>query len=271
MIGDPHFRMWWAEYLRMGASPGAAVALAKMNSEIDVRDVLPCVRVPTLVIHRKDDACVSVEEGRFAASLIPGSKYVELEGGDHLPYLGDQDALINEIENFVVDTGFADNEDLVLATVVNVKIAVGGNIGLQENDQQTKLFERTRDKIRLLLDAFKGKLVSYDMDGIVAAFDAPGRAIRCARAITASVDGPQVDVRTGIHTGECAVSGDYYCGLALEVARNIANETEQGSILVSGTVRDLIAGSGLSFSEYADRAFPGIEGEWKLFELRESS
>ncbi|MFT3742929.1 MAG: alpha/beta fold hydrolase [Pyrinomonadaceae bacterium] len=268
MANDPEFRDWWAEYLRMGASPGAAVALTKMNSEIDVRNVLPLVRVPTLVMHRQDDMCLKVEEGRFVAGQIPGAKYVEMNGVDHLPFVGDQDAVLDEIEEFVTGVRFAGEYDRVLATVMHVKI-------VDHIDEATRrgradwerLFQRSGDYIRRQLSLFKGKHVSYDETGVLAAFDGPARAIRCAAAITQSANRLGVQVKTGLHTGECDVIGDSYGGFAVALAKEIAGESPEGSILVSRTVKDLVAGSGLEFSEVSKRAFDGVDGEWRLFRV----
>ena len=266
MAGDEEFRNWWAEYLRMGASPGAAVALTKMNSEIDVRSVLPLIRVPTLVMHRRGDICLKVEEGRFVAAQIPGARYVEMDGIDHLPFVGDQDAVLDEVEEFVTGVRFAGEHDRVLATVMHVKIIDHADEAKRrgETDWQ-RLFQRSGEYIRRQLDLFKGKHVAYDETGVLAAFDGPARAIRCATAITESANRLGIQVRTGLHTGECDVIGDTYGGFAVELAKRIAAESGEGKILVSRTVKDLVAGSGLEFSEYGIRSFVGVEGDWRLF------
>ena len=216
----------------MGASPGAAVALTKMNAEIDVRNVLPTVRVPTLVIHRKGDLCLKVEEGRFVASQIPGCKYVELEGIDHLPFVGDQEEILDEIEEFLTGVRQAGEYDRVLATVMNVKIvdpqAEARTRG--EADWQG-LLERSREYVRRQLSLFKGKEISYDENGVLATFDGPARAIRCANAITDSANRLQIKVKTGLHTGECDVLDGKFSGFAVELAQEIAEEAELGEIL----------------------------------------
>ncbi|MEP6848681.1 MAG: alpha/beta fold hydrolase [Acidobacteriota bacterium] len=266
MAEDPEFRDWWATYLRMGASPGAAVALTKMNAEIDVREVLPSVRVPTLVVHRSGDLCLKVEEGRFVASKIPGCKYVELGGIDHLPFVGEQDEILQEIEKFVTGVRFAGEYDRVLATVMSIKIVDAVEEAARRGDESwTKLFENSREYVRRQLELFRGKQVSYDATGVLAAFDGPARAIRCAAAITESAVRLGVRVKTGLHTGECDVVENVYSGFAVELAKNIANESGEGTILVSRTVKDLVAGSGLSFSEVGVGEFEDVEGEWRLF------
>jgi len=268
LANDADFREWWATYLRMGASPGAAVALTRMNAEIDVRGVLPSVRVPTLVIHRSGDMCLKVEEGRFVAAQIPDSKYVELSGIDHLPFVGDQDEIIDEIEDFVAGLRFADEYDRVLATVMDIQIVDAHHEAERRGEADwRRLFERSGEYVRRQLNVFKGKEVAVDENGVVAAFDGPARAIRCARAITDSADRLGVNVRTGLHTGECDVVGTTYSGFAVELAKKIARESGDGNILVSRTVRDLVAGSGLVFDEVGKHSFDGIDGEWRLFSV----
>ena len=268
MADDEEFRDWWATYLRMGASPGAAVALTKMNAEIDVRGVLPSVRVPTLVIHRSGDMCLKVEEGRFVAAQIPDCKYVELDGIDHLPFVGDQDEIVDEIEQFVNGVQFADEYDRVLATVMHVQIADFENEAERRGEPEwDRLLKRSREYVTRQLSAFKGKQVAFDESGVLAAFDGPARAIRCARAITDSAKRLGVRVKTGLHTGECDVFDGNYSGFAVELAKKIAANSGDGEVLVSRTVKDLVAGSGLSFSEVGMRSFDGMDGEWRLFNV----
>ena len=247
---DADFCNWWATYLRMGASPGAAVALTKMNAEIDVRQVLPTISVPSLVIHRSGDLCLKVEEGRFVASKIPACKYVELEGCDHLPFVGNQDEILDEIEEFLTGVRHAQKYDRVLATVMNVKIV---------NPPTSDLIESSRSYISRQIELFKGREISFDENGALATFDGPARAIRCACAITDAARRLKIEVKTGLHTGECDVLGEKYSGFAVDLAQKIAEESSLGEILVSRTVKDLVAGSGIVFDEY------GISGEWRLF------
>lgn len=248
--GDEAFREWWATYLRMGASPGAAVALTKMNAEIDVRHVLPSIHVPTLVIHRSGDMCLMVEEGRFVAAQIPGSKYVELGGIDHLPFVGEQDEILDEIERFVTDTQFAAEHDRVLATVMSVKAGGGENEFVQRQFQ-----------------IFKGREIGMDNGEVLAAFDGPARAIRCAIAIKEAAERQNVTLEIGLHTGECDVVGDKYGGVAVELARHVCGTSSDGNIIVSRTVKDLVAGSGLKFKELGTRTFDGVDGKWRLFRV----
>jgi pimeloyl-ACP methyl ester carboxylesterase/DNA-binding winged helix-turn-helix (wHTH) protein len=258
LADDENFREWWATYLRMGASPGAAVALTKMNAEIDVRNVLKSVRVPTLVIHRSGDMCLKVEEGRYVASLIPNSKYIELGGVDHLPFVGEQEEILAPIEDFLTETQQVEEHDRVLATVLSVKIADGLDRSTQ-NDLATL--------IRQQIQQFKGREVPVENNGLVATFDGPARAIRCATSIVSSAGSIKESLKIGLHTGECDVINGTYSGFAVELAQKIASAAEPGNPLLSRTVKDLVAGSGLSFAEYGVRSFEGIEGDWRLFTL----
>ncbi len=250
---DEDFRNWWATYLRMGASPGAAVALTKMNAEIDVRQVLPTIRVPSLVIHRTGDLCLKVEEGRFVASKIPGCKYVELGGVDHLPFVGEQDEILDEIEEFLTGVRHAEDYDRVLATVLNSKF---------DSVPPAELIEDSKTFVSRQIKLFKGRENSFDENGIVATFDGPARAIRCACAVNEAAERLKIKIKTGLHTGECDVSGEKYSGFAVELAQQIADESAIGKILVSRTVKDLVAGSGIVFEE------KGFSGDWRLFEVK---
>lgn len=265
---DEEFREWWATYLRMGASPGAAVALTQMNAEIDVRNVLPLVRVPTLVIHRTGDKCLKVEEGRYVAEKIPGSRFVEFEGDDHLPFVGDQESILNEIERFVTGTRYAGDIDRVLATVMNVRIIdPAAEADKRGNESWHVLLDRAQIFVRRQLELFKGRETSFGAHGVVATFDGPARAIRCAKALMESAGGLGVRVQAGLHTGECDLLNGVYSGFAFELAGRIADVAEPGNILVSRTVKDLVAGSGIDFTEAGIREFDGVDGEWRLFTI----
>jgi hypothetical protein len=252
MAKDEEFREWWATYLRMGASPGAAVALTTMNAEIDVRNVLPLINVPTLVIHRQGDLCLKVEEGRYVASRIPGSRYVELPGDDHLPFVGNQDDILDEIEGFVNGIQGGAEFDRVLATVMTVC--------LEEDDHSLEL-------IRKQLEFAKAREVASHNGFVVAAFDGPARAIRCALSIARNID-RGLDWRIGIHTGECDRIGDVYSGFAVDLSERIAEKAGRGEILVSRTVKDLVAGSGIVFEEHSVESFEGLDGDWRLFSVK---
>ncbi len=260
MATDEEFREWWATYLRMGASPGAAVALTTMNAEIDVRNVLPLIRVPTLVIHRTGDMCLKVEEGRYVASKIPGSQYVELPGNDHLPFVGNQTEILDEIEVFVTGMHSGGEFDRVLATVMNVQ--VNGHRAPPE------VLASALASVRKQLELFKGHEIASENGGVIAAFDGPARGIRCAKVIEKGL-GRDLKPRIGIHTGECDRIGDIYSGFAVDLAERIAEKAGPGQILVSRTVKDLVAGSGILFDEHCIESFDGLDGEWRLFMVRD--
>ena len=263
MAADAEFRDWWATYLRMGASPGAAVALTTMNAEIDVRNVLPLISVPTLVIHRSGDMCLKVEEGRYVASMIPGSKYVELDGSDHLPFVGNQDEILDEIEKFVVGSHTTGEYDRVLATVMCVRME-----DVATFRSRPELRDKTREFIREQLELYRGREGSYGNGEMLATFEGPARAIKCAQAIVRASQQTDVPVRTAIHTGECDRVGEQYSGFAVDLAARIAERANVGGILVSRTVKDLVAGSGIAFDEHGMESFDGLDGEWRLFRVK---
>ncbi|HEX8293441.1 MAG TPA: adenylate/guanylate cyclase domain-containing protein, partial [Pyrinomonadaceae bacterium] len=266
---DPAFREWWAEYLRMGASPGAAVALTKMNAEIDVRHVLPTVRVPTLVIHNRGDLCLKVEEGRYVAEHIPGARFVELPGRDHLPFFEDQDAVISEIEEFLTGARHAREPDRVLATLLFVNIVGRDGHAARTGDARWRdLVSRFRAHVSKEVKWFRGREIDVEGTGPLAAFDGPARAIRCACAVSEYAARLDIEVRAGLHTGECdLLEGGRVGGLAVEIGRAVRGRAGAGEVLVSHTVKDLVAGSGIAFEERGTHAFPGLPGEWRLFRV----
>jgi pimeloyl-ACP methyl ester carboxylesterase/DNA-binding winged helix-turn-helix (wHTH) protein len=256
LANDEVFRNWWATYLRMGASPGAAVALTKMNAEIDVRSVLPTIRVPTLVIHRQGDLCLRVEEGRFLAQEINGCKYVEFEGIDHLPFVGNQVEILDEIEEFLTGMRHSEEYDRVLATVLCVK-----------SDNWQGLDENSREMIFKQIELFKGQKISFEDDKLLAIFDGPARAVRCANAVNDAMNRFGINTKTGLHTGECDVLGEKVSGIAVELAEQIAVKANLGEIFVSRTIKDLVAGSGLIFDEIGKNSFGEELGEWRIFSV----
>ncbi|HSI87448.1 MAG TPA: alpha/beta fold hydrolase [Pyrinomonadaceae bacterium] len=265
LAADPEFREWWATYLRMGASPGAAVALTRMNAEIDVRNVLSSIRVPTLVIHRTGDMCLKVEEGRYVASGIPGSRFVELPGIDHLPFVGDQAAILDEIELFVNESADTASHDRVLATVMNIRIVDPAAEAAKGGRDVATLLDKARSFVKRQFRMFRGREVAYHNGGVLATFDGPARAIRCASAIAKAAGSLGIEFKAGLHTGECDVVDGVYSGYAVELAEKIADAAPPGSILVSRTVKDLVAGSGLQFTPAGKRPFDGAQGSWELY------
>jgi class 3 adenylate cyclase len=253
----------------MGASPGAAVALTKMNAEIDVRQVLPSIRVPTLVIHREGDECLKVEEGRYVAERIPGARYVELPGEDHLPFVGDQDAILDEVEEFLTGVRHTLEPDRVLATVLFLSIADSPARASEMGEARWQdLLARLRAHTRKEIEWFRGREVDMTGAGALATFDGPARAIRAACAIREYAARLGVEARAGLHTGECDLMMDGRVGgLAVEIGRAVRDNAAAGEVLVTSTVRDLVAGSGISFASRGALSNADVPGEWRLFRV----
>ncbi|HYO91694.1 MAG TPA: adenylate/guanylate cyclase domain-containing protein, partial [Pyrinomonadaceae bacterium] len=263
---DPQFREWWATYLRMGASPGAALALTQMNAKIDVRHVLESIRVPTLVIHRTDDQCLKVEEGRYVAERIPGARFVELPGVDHLPFVGDQDAILDEVEEFLTGVRHTLEPDRVLATVLFTRV-----VDSKEQAERLgasrwqELRERLRAHVKKEVEWFRGREIDMVGERPLAIFDGPARAIRCACAISEYASRLGVEIRAGLHTGECDMVDEKVGGIAAEIGAQVADQAQSGEVLVSSTVKDLVAGSGIGFKDSGVHTLGGGAGEWHLF------
>jgi len=269
VAADPNFREWWSTYLRMGASPGAAVALTKMNAEIDVRDVLPSIRVPTLVLHRTGDMCLKIEEGRYVADRIPGAKFVELPGADHLPFVGDQDAILDEVEEFLTGVRHTPEPDRVLATVLFMHIAdAPARTAAINAGRWQDLLQRLHAHIRKEIEWFRGREIDMTGTGPLATFDGPARAIRAACAISEYASRLGVETKAGLHTGECdMLEGNKVGGLTVEVGAQIRNKAGVGEVLVSTTVKDLVAGSGIRFQEHGAYQLDSVPGVWNLFKV----
>lgn len=265
LADDPEFRQWWAAYLRMGASPAAAVALTRMNSEIDIRPLLRSIRVPTLVIHRTGDQTLKVEEGRYVASRIPGAKFVELPGVDHLPFVGDQDAILDEIEEFLTGARHTSDHDRVLATVLTIQIVAAPPPSPDSAASVSHgMLYRFVSHVRKEIELFRGRAAGLTDDAVVATFDGPARAIRCAWAILGIARRLSIDVRAGVHTGECDIQGDTVSGLTVDTGSEIARIANVGEVMVSGTVKDIVAGSGIDFDGRESRHFDQL-GDIRLF------
>ena len=269
---DVSYRQWWATFQRLAASPGAAVAVMEMNKEIDVRPVLPTIHVPALVLHRKGDRVVHVEQGRYLAAHIRGARLVELPGADHTPWVGDMDPISNEVEEFLTGRRHEVEVDRVLATVLFADVVGSTERAAALGDRKWReLLGEYYALARRELARFRGREVDTAGDGFFAAFDGPARAIRCAEAISAGVEPLGVRIRTGLHTGECEVIGDKVGGIAVHIGARVAGLAGPGEILVSGTVRDLVAGSGIRFEERGAHTLKGVPGEWRLFAVSPSA
>ena len=259
----------FAQYRRMSASPGAALAIARMNSEIDVRHVLPSIHVPTLILHRVHDCDVTVENGRYLAANIPGARYVELPEGDHLFSTGDTSVILDEIEEFLTGVRRGPELDRVLTTVLFTDIAGSTERAAEVGDQRwSQLKSGHHALIRRELTRFRGREVDTAGDGFLAMFDGPARAIRCAMAIILGVQQLGINIRAGIHTGEVEVAPDGISGLAVHIGARVMSLAAPGEVLVSSTVKDLVAGANINFEDCGVHTLKGVPGEWQVFAVR---
>jgi pimeloyl-ACP methyl ester carboxylesterase len=266
---DEAFKRRAVAYLRRSASPGAAVALLRMNSLIDVREVLPTISVPTLVLQRVEDRDVNVEEGRWIASQIPGAKYVELPGDEHLIWAGDVDAVVDEVEEFLTGRRPVHEPDRILATVLFTDIVGSTERAARLGDRRWRELVGEHDSlVRRQLERFQGREVDTAGDGFLATFDGPARAIRCADSVRTAVRGLGLEIRAGLHTGECEIAGDSVRGIAVHTGARVAALAGGGEVLVSSTVKDLVAGSGIEFEDRGTRELKGVPGEWRLYAVR---
>jgi class 3 adenylate cyclase len=264
--GDIRFERWWARLLRHGTSPAGATALMDLYREIDVRAALPAIDVPSLVLHRAEDRAVTVDHGLYLAERIPGASFVELEGRDHLFLVGDVDALLHEVEEFLVGSRGAVESDRALATILFTDIVGSTEKAAALGDRGWRqLLERHDAAVRHQLGLYRGREVKTMGDGFLATFDGPARAIRCAAAVQEEVAGLGVEVRAGIHTGEVELIGDDVGGMAVNIGARIGSLAGPGEVLVSSTVRELVVGSGLEFVERGVQTLKGAPGEWRLF------
>jgi class 3 adenylate cyclase len=263
---SPAARRWWTRYARLAASPGAAQELFRMASELDVRDVLPAIRVPTLLIHRTGDTLLGVEHSRYMAERIPGAKLVELPGEDHLWWFGDQDAIVDEVEEFLTGARSLPEADRVLATVLFTDIVGSTERAVELGDSGWReLLERHGTVVRRELLRHRGREVKTTGDGVLATFDGPARGIRCASAIAEAVRSLGIEIRAGLHTGECEVMNGDVGGIAVHTGARVSAEAGPGEVLVSSTVKDLVAGSGIEFEDRGSRELKGVPGEWRLY------
>ena len=268
---DEAFKRRAAAYLRRSASPGAAVALLRMNTQIDVRAVLPTIRVPVLVLQRVGDRDVNVEEGRWIAAQIPGAKYVELPGDEHLIWAGDVDAVVDEVEEFVTGRRPPPHSDRVLATVLFTDIVGSSERAAELGDRAWReLLGAHHAAVRRQLAHFQGREVDTAGDGFLATFDGPARAVRCGSAIRDAIDELGLELRAGLHTGEVEFADKEVAGIAVHTGARVAALAQPGEILVSSTVKDLVAGSGLEFEDRGSHELKGVPGEWRLYAVADA-
>ena len=266
MVNDAAFRAWMTKLSRYGSSPSAQAALSRMNGEIDVRGILPSIRVPTLVLHRTGDLDVPVANGRYLASHVPRAHFVELEGADHLPMLGDADALVDEIEMFVTGTRTPSESDRLLTTLVFTDIVGSTESGSRLGDHRWRdLLETHSTDVRRSVARFRGVEIKATGDGFLARFDGPARAVRFALEVVTECQHRGLMVRAGVHTGEVELIGSDVTGIAVNLCQRVQSQANPGEVLASSTVRDLVAGSGLRFVDRGEHTLKGIPEPWKLY------
>jgi pimeloyl-ACP methyl ester carboxylesterase len=263
---DSTFKRQLLSYFRRSASPATAAALLRMNTQIDVRDILPTIHVPTLVLHRSGDRESNIEEGRWIAGRIPNARFVELPGDDHIPWVGDQDLVLDEIEEFMTGARPVREADRVLATVLFTDIVDSTAEVAKRGDRSWRdVLERHHADVRTELGRWRGREIDSAGDGFLATFDGPARAIHCALAVGERARGLGLAVRAGVHTGECELLGDKVAGIAVHTGARVAAMAGAGEVLVSQTVKDLVAGSGLEFADRGEHEFKGVPGRWRVY------
>jgi class 3 adenylate cyclase len=265
---DPSLRAWLSRYQRATASPGTMLAMTRLLMETDVRGVLDSIRVPTLVIHRADDAYLRVGHGRFLAEHIPNATYVELAGRDHSPEIGDTTAILAAIEEFVTGEPAVVDPDRVLATVLFTDIAESTQRAAGLGDRRwATLLERHDQIVARQVSRFGGRIVKSTGDGVLALFDGPARAVQCAVAIRDALRSIELSVRTGVHIGEIELKDDDVAGIAIHIAARISALAPAGEIYVSRTVRDLVAGSQIHFEDLGSLSLRGIPEPWQVLRV----
>jgi class 3 adenylate cyclase len=268
MADDPHFRDWWARYLRLGASPSAVIALFRMNREIDVRPILPIIQVPTLVLHRTGDRPINIGEGRYLANHIPNAKFVELPGEDHLWWVGDSDAIVDEIEEFLTGARHPLGTDRRLMTVLFTDIAGSTQRASELGDRRwSDVLAAHNMMMEKTIAQFRGEAVKSTGDGYLALFDGSGRAIECALSAARAVRNLGLSVRSGLHTGEVETIGKDVGGIAVHIAARVMEKAPEDEVWASRTVKDLVVGSRFKFTESGIHCFKGVDEGWPLYRV----
>jgi class 3 adenylate cyclase len=263
---DPRFKQWWIRKDATFASPGAIGAAFRMMQQTDVRPVLPTIRVPTLVVHRADDPFAPVENGRYIAAQIPGARFVALPGRDTTAYAGDSERLAGEIEEFFTGSRRPTDSDRVLATLLFTDIVGSTKRAAELGDLAWKQVLAGHDeRAHAEIERHRGRWINTTGDGVLAMFDGPARAVRCAQAIIGAVRELGIEIRAGCHAGEVELAGSDVRGIAVHIAARVAALADASEVLVSSTVKDLVAGSGLSFQERGAHSLKGVPEEWRLF------
>jgi class 3 adenylate cyclase len=264
---DPRLRAWFARLERLAASPGTARELVRMNSQVDVRAVLPSIQAPTLVLHRAGDQFIDIRHSRYLAEHIPGARLVELPGDEAFSFGRNDEVLIDEMEEFLTGARHVSDSDRILATVMFTDIVDSTRRAAELGDRRWReLLETTGTFVGRELERYRGRTVKTMGDGFLATFDGPARAIRCATAIRDSARAQfDLEVRSGLHTGEIEVMGEDVGGLAVHIGARVGAIAGAGEVLVSGTVKDLVVGSGIAFEDRGERELKGVPGEWRLW------
>jgi len=266
LAGDVALRRWFGQLERLSASPGSLRLLFDIAGATDVRDVLPSIAVPTLVLHRREDQAIDVRHSRYLAAHIPGARYVELEGRDNLLIAGDSERILQEVETFLTGTHTPPEPDRVLATVMFTDIVSSTETAARLGDRAWReLLARHDELSRAQLARFRGRAVKSLGDGILATFDGPARAIRCAMELRDAVRELGVVLRAGLHTGECEAIGEDVGGLAVHIGARVGALAAPREVLVSNTVKDLVVGSGIGFADRGEHALKGVPGTWRLW------
>lgn len=266
--GDEAFRQSWARFERLAVSPAGAKAIARITYETDASQTLPVIRVPTLVLHREGDLVARASSGRYVAERIKDAKYVELAGSDHCAWVGDSDAILDQVEEFVTGERSSADPDRVLATVLFTDIVASTEKLAAVGDRRWReLLEQHHGIVRGQLAKFRGREIDTAGDGFFAAFDGPARAVRCASAVVSELGRVGLDVRAGLHTGECQLIDGKLSGIAVHTGARVASLALAGEVLVSATVKDLVYGSGISFDDRGSHVLKGLPGEWRIYRV----
>ncbi len=272
VASDDRFVKWWARFERLVASPSAYEELGQIFTDVDVRDILPAIHVPTLVIHRKDDAIVLERQARYVADQIQGATYVEFPGEDHLPFVGDAEVIVDEVEQFVTGRRPIRETDKVLATILFTDIVDSTRQQAELGDRGWKrLVERHHAIVRGLLGRYRGEEQDTAGDGFYVRFDGPARAIRCAQEIVETIRPLGIEVRAGLHTGECEIVDGKCSGLSVSIGARVMANAGPSEVLVSRTVKDLTAGSGLTFQDAGEHELKGVPDRWRLYRVAAGS
>jgi class 3 adenylate cyclase len=265
MANDSRFREWWAKFLRCSASITTSILISRVNFAVDIRNILPSIQVPTLILHARDDSMITVGNGRYFAHSIPGATMVELDTADHLPWVGSPEQVVAEVRSFLTGQEQIHDVDRAVVTVLFTDIVDSTGQAAELGDTRwLDLLDAHHAAVRHELEIFRGNEVKSTGDGFHAVFDGPARAIKCGRAVQEAVGQMGLSVRVGIHTGECELRGERVEGVAVHIAARVAALADSGEILVSQTVKDLVAGADFKFEDRGTHQLKGVPDEWRV-------